>query len=166
MPAAAGSSTSENDPRMSHKSRNVAIVPESCDRVCAAARASCLLCAPWLDVYSAPIMRVSLSGDGSSFPIAWVCATICGPLLVVAVVEQNRGCIGRILSSQPMVYLGRRSYALDLCHYLFLTWFRSLGHLGIVYALCCTLIASEISWPWWRVVERRFLRRKVRFPSL
>jgi peptidoglycan/LPS O-acetylase OafA/YrhL len=109
------------------------------------------------------LCAVPLSGNRSSFPVAWVCATICGPLLVVAVVEQNRGCVGRILSSKPMVYLGRRSYALYLWHYLFLTWFRSLGHLGIAYALCCTLIASEISW---RVVERRFLRRKVRFSSL
>ena len=62
-----------------------------------------------------------------------------------------------------LTYLGRRSYALYLWHYVWLTWFRSLGRPGIVYALALSLVSAELSW---RLVEARALRwRDRRAPS-
>ena len=60
------------------------------------------------------------------------------------------GAVARLLSGTVVTYLGRRSYALYLWHYVWLTWLRSLGWSGILLALGLTLASAELSW---RLVE-------------
>jgi peptidoglycan/LPS O-acetylase OafA/YrhL len=61
-----------------------------------------------------------------------------------------------------MTYIGRRSYALYLWHYVWLTWLRSLGFSGVLIALLATFTCAELSW---RIVESPFLAMKQRLVS-
>ena len=66
----------------------------------------------------------------------------------------------RLLSWPPIVWMGRRSYAIYLWNYVFATWFHPLGTVGIIPGTVASLAAAELSW---RLVERRALRLKSRF---
>ena len=97
------------------------------------------------------------SGDGPwRYSLTWAAATVGGPLLVLALMTGG-GAVARLLSGTVVTYLGRRSYALYLWHYVWLTWLRSLGWSGILLALGLTLASAELSW---RLVEARFLGRR------
>jgi peptidoglycan/LPS O-acetylase OafA/YrhL len=114
----------------------------------------------------AALMWCSLAPAGSqSSPrelVAWVVGTVAGAIFVVSVAERERSPVSRFLGTRVMVYLGKRSYALYLWHYVWLTWFRSLGLTGVMLALAATLACAELSW---RVVESRFLPRGSRADS-
>ncbi len=85
-------------------------------------------------------------------PEAWIVSTVAGGLVVALVCERSDGWAARVLSGRVLTYLGRRSYALYLWHYPWLTWFRSLGTVGVLLALAGTLASAEVSW---RLVEAR-----------
>ena len=97
------------------------------------------------------------------YALTWTAATLGGPLLVAALMERGDSLLGRMLSGRVITYLGRRSYALYLWHYVWLTWLRSLGWSGVLLALALSLASAELSW---RLVESRFLARKRRMESL
>ena len=87
---------------------------------------------------------------------AWIAVSVAAPLMVVVLVNRRRQRPSW-LASPAMTYVGRRSYALYLWHYVWLTWLRSLGFSGVLIALLATLACAELSW---RVVESPFLRMK------
>jgi peptidoglycan/LPS O-acetylase OafA/YrhL len=89
--------------------------------------------------------------------VAWVVATLAGATLVLSLVVRQTGLVARALSRPTLVYLGSRSYALYLWHYVWLTWFAGFGGLGIVAGLLASLACAEGSW---RLVEERALRRR------
>jgi peptidoglycan/LPS O-acetylase OafA/YrhL len=97
------------------------------------------------------------------YALTWMAATLGGPLLVATLMERGDSLLGRMLSGRVITYLGRRSYALYLWHYVWLTWLRSLGWTGVLLALALSLASAELSW---RLVESRFLARKRRMESL
>lgn len=75
----------------------------------------------------------------------------CTLQVIALVAEKPRSPLGRLLSVAPLTWLGRRSYALYLWHYLWATWTHGLEPavgipLGIAGALACT-VAS------WHLVE-------------
>jgi peptidoglycan/LPS O-acetylase OafA/YrhL len=95
------------------------------------------------------------------FGAAWTMVSIASALMVVAVVDRPPR-EQSLLIAKPVTYLGRRSYALYLWHYVWLTWFASLGLVGVVAAFVASLGSSELSW---QLVERRALSRKHRFSA-
>ena len=97
------------------------------------------------------------------YALTWTAATLGGPLLVAALMERGDSLLGRMLSGRVITYLGRRSYALYLWHYVWLTWLRSLGWMGVLLALGLSLASAELSW---RLVESRVLARKRRREAL
>jgi peptidoglycan/LPS O-acetylase OafA/YrhL len=90
---------------------------------------------------------------------AWVAVSIAAPLLVVALIDRSR-TLPSVLSGPVLTYIGRRSYALYLWHYVWLTWLRNLGLVGVALALGASLVCAELSW---RLVETPFLRMKARY---
>jgi peptidoglycan/LPS O-acetylase OafA/YrhL len=92
---------------------------------------------------------------------AWIGASIAAPLMVVALVDRPRQRPSW-LAHPAMTYIGRRSYALYLWHYVWLTWLRSLGFSGVLIALLATFTCAELSW---RIVESPFLAMKQRLVS-
>jgi peptidoglycan/LPS O-acetylase OafA/YrhL len=96
------------------------------------------------------------------FGLAWVGVSLGAAVLIANVVDERRPRKASILSQPIVVYLGQRSYALYLWHYVWLTWLRSLGFMGIVGAFAASLACAELSW---RMVEAPALARKRRFSS-
>ncbi len=101
--------------------------------------------------------------SGLQFALAWVGVSLGAAVLIANVVDERTPRKATILSHPVAVYLGQRSYALYLWHYVWLTWLRSLGLMGIVGALLASLTCAELSW---RVVEAPALARKRRFSSM
>ena len=93
------------------------------------------------------------------YDAAWIGVSLAAPILVVALIAR-RATRPSWLSSPVMTYIGRRSYALYLWHYVWLTWLHGLGLRGVFIALAATLVCAELSW---RVVEAPFLRMRSRF---
>ncbi len=98
----------------------------------------------------------STSGEA----LSWAVASIAAAVTVVCAVVASEGLTARLFDNRLMAYLGRRSYALYLWHYVFLTWFAHAGDLKIPLALAGSLLSAELSW---RLVERPALRMKRRF---
>ena len=97
------------------------------------------------------------------FGLAWVGVSLGAAVLIANVVDERTPRNASILSHPVVVYLGQRSYALYLWHYVWLTWLRSLGLMGIIGAFVATLACAELSW---RIVEAPALARKRRFSSM
>jgi peptidoglycan/LPS O-acetylase OafA/YrhL len=83
---------------------------------------------------------------------AWILATVAGRLAVLALAERPHGVPAKLLALPLVVYVGTRSYALYLWHYVWLTWFRSFGVAGTLMALATSFACAELSW---RLVETR-----------
>jgi peptidoglycan/LPS O-acetylase OafA/YrhL len=81
--------------------------------------------------------------------------------MVMALVDRG-GTRPGLLSGSIATYLGRRSYALYLWHYVWLTWLRGLGLVGVAMALVATFSCAEISW---RLIEAPALRLKARYSA-
>ena len=97
------------------------------------------------------------------FGLAWVGVSLGAAVLIVDVVDEQTPRKASILSHPILVYLGQRSYALYLWHYVWLTWLRSLGLMGVVGAFAASVVCAELSW---RIVEAPALARKRRFSSM
>jgi peptidoglycan/LPS O-acetylase OafA/YrhL len=95
------------------------------------------------------------------FSGAWILASVVAPVSLVALIERPHPG-SSWLENPVLTYVGRRSYALYLWHYVWLTWLHSLGFSGVVLALIATLCCAEISW---RLVEGPCLRLKSRLAS-
>ncbi len=96
--------------------------------------------------------------SAATYACAWILISVFAPVTVVALVDRRRSGTSW-LASPLLTYLGRRSYALYLWHYVWLTWLHRLGLTGVVLALLATLACAEISW---RLVESPCLRLKSR----
>ena len=97
------------------------------------------------------------------FGLAWVGVSLGAAVLIANVVDERTPRKASILSHSIVVYLGQRSYALYLWHYVWLTWLRSLGFMGIVGAFVASLACAELSW---RMVEAPALAQRRRFSSI
>jgi peptidoglycan/LPS O-acetylase OafA/YrhL len=84
-------------------------------------------------------------------------------VLIANVLEERTPKTASFLSHPIVVYLGQRSYALYLWHYVWLTWLRSLGLMGVVGVFAASLVCAELSW---HMVEAPALARKRRFSSM
>ncbi len=121
--------------------------------------------APWFGAVLLALLVVSVSDlHRINYRHTWITglilASVGGALSVVYLVERSDGAAARLLSTNVMVALGRRSYAIYLWSYVFNTWLRDTGVLEPVLVIGGTLLAAEISF---RLIERPALRRKDRF---
>ncbi len=94
------------------------------------------------------------------FVATWVAISLASGLLVLCLLGPPAPDRRSFLSGPLLTYLGRRSYALYLWHYVWLTWFHDLGRPGVLLALAASLASAELSW---RLVERPALACKARF---
>jgi peptidoglycan/LPS O-acetylase OafA/YrhL len=81
-------------------------------------------------------------------------------LTVVYVVERPTHAASRLLSSNLLVAIGQRSYALYLWSYVMNTWLRDTGYFEPVLVVGASFLAAEISY---RLVELPALSFKHHF---
>jgi peptidoglycan/LPS O-acetylase OafA/YrhL len=98
----------------------------------------------------------------TQFTLSFVAVSIVSPVLVLGIMGTGTG-LRRLLSHRTLVYIGQRSYALYLWHYVWLTWLRDFGGFGVIGALAASIVCAEASW---RLVEARALARKERFTDV
>jgi peptidoglycan/LPS O-acetylase OafA/YrhL len=96
------------------------------------------------------------------FTLAWIAVSVAAGLLVVALLSDEPRTGSGMVSSPVVTYVGRRSYALYLWHYVWLTWLAGFGPARVPLALAATFACAELSW---QIVERPALARKGRFTS-
>ena len=91
-------------------------------------------------------------------------APVAATVLIVHLVEPGgEGPLRWVLSRRPLVWLGRRSYAVYLWHYALACWTNLLPHaVGVPLTVALALLLAELSW---RVVEapaQRWARQRTR----
>ncbi len=85
-------------------------------------------------------------------------AALGGTVLAVHCALGSGRLLGRLLSNPVLVWLGQRSYALYLWHYVFDTWTNQMPHaVGIPIALVASLVTTELSWRLVEVPARRWI---------
>ena len=95
------------------------------------------------------------------FGATWTMVSVASALIVVVLVDRPPR-EQSLMTIKPVTYLGRRSYALYLWHYVLLTWFARFGVVGVVAVFAVTLATSEVSW---QLVEQRALTLKHRLSA-
>lgn len=103
--------------------------------------------------------KQSGASSSTSYVTSFAVDTIAAPLLVLCIATWPGDGGPRLLTGRVVTYLGKRSYALYLWHYAWLTWLRGSGLLGVVAALAASLLCAELSW---QLVEARALSLKAR----
>ena len=81
--------------------------------------------------------------------------------VVPYLVDRPHSLMGRFYARPVLVWLGQRSYAVYLWHYLFATWLNPLSPwVSIPVGVSASLLAAALSW---RFVEAPALRYAKRF---
>lgn len=66
---------------------------------------------------------------------------------LVPYLAESRGLLARAFSIRPLVWLGKRSYALYLWHYVWATWTNPLPFwTGLALGITGTVVCTQVSW--------------------
>ena len=106
-------------------------------------------------------VAVYLANMPAKFVLAPALLGLSVAQVVPYLVDHPTSIMGRAMSFRPLTWVGKRSYALYLWHYLWATWTHPLPlrfgmPLGVAGALVCTFLS-------WRLVEAPALRYATRF---
>lgn len=99
------------------------------------------------------------TGSEQQWCLGWTANAVASAVLVGALVVRSTGLGARLLRWRVLTYVGRRSYALYLWHYVWATWLHGFGAVGIPLVVVLSFASAEASW---RLVERRALALKSR----
>ncbi|MCU1588963.1 MAG: lipopolysaccharide modification acyltransferase [Frankiales bacterium] len=117
----------------------------------------------WAGVAFVAGVAVYLANRPEKFVVAPALLGLAVAQVVPYLVDHSTSIMARLLSFKPLAWVGKRSYALYLWHYLWATWTHPLPlhygmPLGVAGALLCTFLS-------WRYVEAPALRYAVRFKA-
>ena len=115
----------------------------------------------WAGIAFVGAVAVYLANLPVKFLVAPALLGLAVAQVVPYLVDHPTSVMARALSPRPLVWVGKRSYALYLWHYLWATWTHPLPlhygmPLGIAGALVCTVLS-------WRYVEAPCLSYAKRF---
>lgn len=93
----------------------------------------------------------------------WTVASLSSPLMVAGLVLRSKGVASTLLSHRLATFVGQRSYALYLWHYIWVTWVHGIGWFRVPVVVALSFAAAELSW---HLVEKRALSAKRRLSPL
>ena len=120
---------------------------------------------PGVRAWTGVVFVLAVAVYVANLPVKFLVAPALLGLAVAQVVpylvDHPTSILGRALANRPLVWVGKRSYALYLWHYLWATWTHplplSIGMpLGVAGTVACTVLS-------WRFVETPALRYAKRF---
>ena len=115
----------------------------------------------WLGLAFVAAVAVYLANMPVKFLVAPALLGLAVSQVVPYLVDHPMSLLGRALSPRPLVWVGKRSYALYLWHYLWATWTHPLPlHYGLPLGIAGTMACTVLSW---RYVETPALRYAKRF---
>jgi peptidoglycan/LPS O-acetylase OafA/YrhL len=115
----------------------------------------------WLGLAVVAAIALTMDNMPAKFVVAPTLLGLSVAQVVPYLVDSPGSTMARLLRPRWLVWVGRRSYALYLWHYLWATWTHPLPlpvgfPLGVLGALACTVLS-------WRLVEAPCLRYAARF---
>jgi peptidoglycan/LPS O-acetylase OafA/YrhL len=108
------------------------------------------------------IVALRQEGDRGVWNAGLIVSSLACALAVVYIAERPHHLAATLLSSELLVDIGRRSYALYLWSYVLNTWLRDTGPFESSLVLITSFLAAEISY---RLVELPALRFKHHFSA-
>jgi peptidoglycan/LPS O-acetylase OafA/YrhL len=117
----------------------------------------------WMGVAFVAGVAVYLANLPAKFVVAPALLGLAVSQVVPYLVDHPTSIMGRLLSFRWLTWVGKRSYALYLWHYLWATWTHTMPlsygmPIGVAGALACTALS-------WKFVEAPCLRYAVRFKA-
>ncbi|MDT7573606.1 MAG: hypothetical protein QOE05_3780 [Actinomycetota bacterium] len=115
----------------------------------------------WAGVAFVAFVAAYMANMPAKFVLAPALLGLAVSQIVPYLVDHSASVMARAMSFRPLTWVGKRSYALYLWHYLWATWTHPLPlsygmPLGVAGALLCTFLS-------WRYVEAPALRYATRF---
>jgi len=115
----------------------------------------------WSGLAFVAAVAVYLANMPVKFLVAPALLGLAVSQVVPYLVDHPTSLLGRALTPRPLVWVGKRSYALYLWHYLWATWTHPLPlHYGLPLGIAGTLACTVLSW---RFVEQPALRYAKRY---
>lgn len=103
------------------------------------------------------------TASGPAWLSGWAVASLASPVMVAGLVLRSNGVASKLLSRPLITFVGRRSYALYLWHYVWVTWVHGIGWFRIPAVVVLSFATAELSW---RIVEKRALSEKRKISPL
>jgi peptidoglycan/LPS O-acetylase OafA/YrhL len=99
------------------------------------------------------LLLFHFSGDVIKFRGGFALASVATICVITYLADTPTNAVTAVLRWRPLVWLGRRSYAIYLWHYPFACWTHRLpDRVGLPLGLAATGVTAELSW---RLVESR-----------
>jgi peptidoglycan/LPS O-acetylase OafA/YrhL len=115
----------------------------------------------WVSVLVMGVIVVVMNESRAKYVVIPGITALCVSQLVPYLADNHSGWLSRGFAFRPLVWVGKRSYAMYLWHYLWATWTHPLPlwwgvPVGVAGALACTVLS-------WRLVEAPALQWSKRF---